>query len=175
MEKALFKEVQYFPSIIRWSVTILSAGTILLMIYGGYQQLFLGESFGTNGLSNRGLVIVMFLNTLISLGVLWLFLRARLLVEIDGEELRYRFAPFHRKIHTLNWNDVSEAKIRNYKAFKEFGGWGIRYNRKGKAFTASGKMGLDLKLKNGKQVLFSTHRAEEVKSLLAQTIPVGMA
>ncbi len=43
---------------------------------------------------------------------------------------------------------------------------GIRYGPKGTAYNVSGKIGLQLELKNGKKILIGTRKPEEIENLL---------
>ena len=52
--------------------------------------------------------------------------------------------------------------MRIYRSFREYGGHGIRYGSKGKAYTVSGDRGVQIELLNGKQLLIGSQRAEEL-------------
>jgi hypothetical protein len=45
----------------------------------------------------------------------------------------------------------------------EYGGWGIRYGRKGRAYNVSGNMGLDLTLKPSKSFLIGTQTPDSIR------------
>ena len=55
---------------------------------------------------------------------------------------------------------------RVYRPIREYGGWGIRYGKNGKAYNISGDRGVQLELQNSKPLLIGSQRADE----LAQTI-----
>jgi len=61
---------------------------------------------------------------------------------------------------------VEAAEVRKYKPISEYGGWGLRYGFKGKAYTVSGKTGLQLYMRAGKNILFGTSRPEELADYL---------
>ena len=49
---------------------------------------------------------------------------------------------------------------------REFGGWGIRVSRNGRAYNASGNTGVQLVLADGSHILIGTQRAEELLAAL---------
>ena len=69
-----------------------------------------------------------------------------------------RFRPFHRKWVVFGLDSIQKAEAHTYNPLKDYGGWGIRYGRKGKAYNVSGNKGVVLTLRDGKNVLIgSTH------------------
>ena len=100
-------------------------------------------------------------------------LSLRLYIVIDKNAINYRFFPFHFSWKKIMWGDVETAGIRKYKPISEYGGWGLRYGFKGKAYSVSGRIGLQLYLQNGKKILFGTAKPEELSDFLnAAGIPV---
>ena len=69
----------------------------------------------------------------------------RLVTELHPGQLRVRVFPFRGT--SIPLKDVREAEVRDYSAQKEFGGWGVRTGRGGKAYTAYGNQGVQLWLK----------------------------
>ena len=107
--------------------------------------------------------------TLISLLILLLFLIANLITEIDSEGIRIKYIPFHFKYLNYNWNEIESCKIRKYSSISEFGGWGIRYGfRKIKSYTVKGNQGIQLVLKNGKDILIGTQKRKEIEKLIGE-------
>lgn len=88
--------------------------------------------------------------------------------EISQEGISVRFFPFHLKKKFFAWDEITKAEVREYSPLLEYGGWGIRRGRSGRAYNVKGKMGLQLVLKNGKKVLIGTQKAEELKQILAE-------
>jgi hypothetical protein len=145
-----FKETQRIDTI--WPLSILAITMVfnwLLYFRMGYGDL----SF--------------FYISLASVGFLCLFLLSlRLQTTIDKIGVHYKMFPFHFKWQTIKWEEIQQDEIRTYQPLKEYGGWGLRYGRSGKAYTISGKNGLQLYLKNGKKVLIGTHLAQELSSFI---------
>lgn len=107
------------------------------------------------------------IGTLISLLILLLFLIVNLITEIDKEGIRIKYIPFHFKYINYNWSEIESCKIRKYNPIMEFGGWGIRYGfRKMKSYTVKGNQGIQLVLKNGKDILIGTQKGKEIEKLI---------
>lgn len=104
---------------------------------------------------------------LTGIGLPWLFISARLVVEVREDGLHYRFHPFHARWHRLAPEEMEGAEARTYRPILEYGGWGIRYGWKGgKAYNVSGNQGVQVHLRGGKEVLFGSRRPEELESAL---------
>ena len=71
-----------------------------------------------------------------------------------------RFWPFHLKWVVFGFEGIQKAEASTYSPRKDYGGWGIRYGRKGKAYNVSGNKGVLLTLKNGKNVLIGSKNHE---------------
>ena len=57
---------------------------------------------------------------------------------------------------------MSQYQTRQYKPIREYGGWGIRYGRGGKAYNVSGNKAVQLVLKNGKRLLIGSQRPDKL-------------
>jgi hypothetical protein len=99
---------------------------------------------------------------------MYLFWNSRLIVSLDSEGIRYQFVPFHRRLHLIRWVEVERAFVRTYRPIIEYGGWGIRFGLKGKAYNVSGTDGLQLELKNGRKVLFGTLEPSRISLAMSQ-------
>ncbi|WP_247235674.1 hypothetical protein [Telluribacter sp. SYSU D00476] len=90
----------------------------------------------------------------------------KLETQMNTEGISYRFAPLS-KTHTIEWDEVEKAYVREFKPLREYGGWGIRYSfSRGKAYFMKGNKGIQLELKNGKKVLLGTQNPAEAGQLL---------
>ena len=87
--------------------------------------------------------------------------------------IEVRFIPFVTRI--IPFADIEKARIKEYRAVKEFGGWGIRCALKGKisALTISGNSGLELQLEDGKRLLIGTKNPKALSSALIDKIPIS--
>jgi len=76
--------------------------------------------------------------------------------KITNEKIEYKYFPFHRKWRSIDRSDVANISFVKYSALKEYGGWGIKYGRKGIAYNVSGNYGIFVELKSGKTMMLGT-------------------
>jgi hypothetical protein len=149
---------------------LLLVGPVLAVIstfsFGFYKQIILGQAFGDNPMSDAGLIVTYILVLLVLGGVIALFLFAELTTQIDREGIHYRFFPFHFKFHLIPREMIDKAEVVTYKPLRDYGGWGIRFGSKGKAYNVRGDKGLQLSLQNGRQILFGTQKEQELEIFL---------
>ncbi len=151
-----FKESQKFSPLIY----LLIAPFVLLIVYGLFKQIYLGEPFGDKPASDTSLVLILIL----LIGVLLLFWAMQLQTTITEKSIQIRFVPFVNK--TILWKDVKSAEVLQYGFV---GGWGIRLGTKyGTVYNISGNKGLAMELKSGKKILVGTQKEEELKKVIRQ-------
>ncbi len=168
MTNALFQEKQRFNQI--WLMALL-AGLVVFGFWGFIQQILLDKPFGDNPESNIGLIFSTFLPLLIVAFIFVLQLRTK----IDKTGIVYQFWPIHRKEHIIKWEEVSCAYVRKYGPIMEYGGWGFRTGRKGRALNTSGNMGLQIEFVSGKKLLIGTQKPEELQRVLQKLEIKGKA
>jgi hypothetical protein len=162
-----FKETQKFNQPLIW-IGMIFIGLIMTSIFGFglYKQLIQDLPFGNNPMSDNGLIITFVLNILLFICLILLFRFARLSTFIDKTGIEYRFFPFQLKYHKISWAEIEKKEVITYNPIRDYGGWGMRFNRKGKAFNVSGDKGIRLYLKNGKQILIGTQKEIELADFL---------
>jgi hypothetical protein len=57
-------------------------------------------------------------------------------------------------------------EVITYRPIIDYGGWGVRFGRKGMAYNVSGNIGLLISRKNGKTILIGTQKPDEMKEKL---------
>ncbi len=160
----LFREVQHFRQLWLW---VLVLGISLTSIWGAVQQLGLGIPFGNNPAPDGVMILLAVVFGLIfPIG----FYFMNLATEVRQDGVYYRFFPFHLRFRSLALKDIMEYEVRTYSPIRDYGGWGIRYGRKGKAYNASGNRGVWLKLADGGRVLFGSQRPDEFATALEMAI-----
>ena len=99
-----------------------------------------------------------------------LFWQMKLVTRIADEGIYVRFTPFHFKEKFYDWDSLTACYVRTYSPLMEYGGWGIKYGfgGQGLVYNVSGKVGLQLKFKQGDPVLIGTQKGEEIKAVLAE-------
>lgn len=95
-----------------------------------------------------------------------LFIVFKVKTNINKDEIHVRITPFNLTNQIIKWNDTSKVEVVEYSAMKEYGGWGYRRNKNGRAINPSGKFGLKIHFKDGKHLLVGTRKPEELKSFL---------
>lgn len=103
---------------------------------------------------------------LVSALVLLLTIMIRLEIFITKSGVTVRFFPFLLSPKHYSWEEISYSYVRKYAALSEYGGWGYRIGKSGKAFTTSGLMGWQLVFSNDKKLLLGTQHPEELDKVL---------
>ncbi len=153
----LFREEQRFH---QWWVWLLVLVPTTIVWYGAIQQLVLGKAFGDNPTSDTGMSIL-----LILFGILLPFFMysLRLITEVRQDGLYVRFYPLHFSFRHYPYTKMKTYKVQEYSPLREYGGWGIRYGRKGMAYNVSGHRGVQLEFNDGKNLLIGSQRPEELE------------
>ena len=103
---------------------------------------------------------------LIGFFIPFLFYLFELRLKVSAEGLHYQFFPFHLKSHIIKLEDIEKFKAMEYSPLKEYGGWGIKYGFKGKAYNVSGNNGVKIFLNNGTNIMFGSQKHLELAKAL---------
>ena len=103
---------------------------------------------------------------LIGFFIPFLFYLFELRLKVSAEGLHYQFFPFHLKSHIIKLEDIEKFKAMEYSPLKEYGGWGIKYGFKGKAYNVSGNKGVKIFLKNETNIMFGSLKSSELAKAL---------
>ena len=152
----IYREVQQFRQVWIWVIVFVLAG---LVWYATVKQLLLHRPFGNRPMPDFLLVINWFI---FGIGLPALFFFSQLVTEVREDGIYIRFFPFHWTFRRIAFTEVKQCKVRTYRPIREYGGWGIRYGCKGKAYNVSGDRGVQIELLNGKRLLIGSQRAEEL-------------
>lgn len=162
--KVLFEEKQYFRQKWIWLVVLFFP---IFSIYGIFEQFIMHRPIGNHPISDAGLTIYAIL---FGLGLPLLLYYTHLKVYITQEGLYYRFFPFHFKEYCIKKEEIEKVEALTYSPLKEYGGWGIRYGFKGKAYNVSGNLGVKIHLKNDSNILFGSQNHKQMEKVLRTTI-----
>ena len=72
----------------------------------------------------------------------------------------YQFFPMHFKSYIIRFDEIENVEAITYSPIKDYGGWGIRYRMKGRAYNVKGNQGVKVYLKNGKNILFGSFQSQ---------------
>ena len=139
----VFREVQRFRQAWVWVLLLLVLLALIVPVIGG----ILGPLLS--------LVMV-----LAGSGLIWLFFVMRLVTEVRADGIYLGFFPFSSQ--KIMYTTIVGHRVREYRSIREYGGWGICFNRSGRAYTVSGNLGIQLELSNGKCLLIGTQDPDEL-------------
>jgi len=138
----IFYEIQQFRQKWIWTILLIVLFVLFLPIISGIISILLGVILILTGFC-----------------FIWLFYSMKLITEIKGDSIHIKFSPFTTQI--IPSSEIIKYEIRQYRPIIEYGGWGIRFNRSGKAYTVSGNIGIQIQLSAGKGILIGTQQPNE--------------
>ncbi|PYQ45814.1 MAG: hypothetical protein DMF77_03100 [Acidobacteria bacterium] len=147
----LFEERQRFVNRILGFVLL---GLLLLV------TLFVWQDFRSHLPADRQLM--MFLPAV--LVAVLLFLELHVTVQHAG--VRIRMLPFANR--TIAPAQIARWEARTYRPIREYGGWGVRFGPRGRAYNVSGNRGVEITLANGKRVLIGSQRSDDLAAAIAR-------
>lgn len=106
-----------------------------------------------------------------AIGLVFLFYRINLQVEVNDFGLFLRFAPFHRKVRRIDLDGVIGVHAVQYRPVREYGGYGIRVRRHGRAYNLSGIEGVRIDYENGYHVLIGSRHALDLCAAIEAVLP----
>jgi hypothetical protein len=160
-----FREVQRFREPWIWAIVLSVAA---LFWFGAFQQLILKAPFGSQPVSNGGMILFW-----LAFGVFLppLFAFARLTIEVRGDGVYWQFWPFQPfGFRRVLFTELEQVESCTYRPVGEYGGWGIRIGVRGWAYNVSGNLGVRLMLKNNQQVLLGSQRAHELANVIQESM-----
>jgi hypothetical protein len=102
---------------------------------------------------------------LLAVGVLVAF--ARLVVDVDREAITVAFRFLWPK-RTIPISEVRNAEVITYRAFLDYGGYGVRLGLRGWAWIVSGDQGVLVERKNGARLMIGSQRPKELVAAIAR-------
>jgi hypothetical protein len=160
----LFHEEQKFTQM--W-ILLLVFIPVGMAWYAAIQQLWLHKPFGSHPAPD---IILWIVWALFGIVLPVFFLSAKLSTEVRYDGIYIRFFPFHREFRTLPFEAIKKYETRDYSSIREYGGYGIRYGKLGKAYIVSGKRGIQLELVSGRKILIGSNRADEMAEVIRSVV-----
>jgi hypothetical protein len=159
--QANFREVQWMRRV--WWVMVLIAAIAVMSWNTFIRQIVQGEPVGTTPGPDWSAWLLWIL---FGIGFPVLFLTMRLVVEVRGDHVFIRYVPFVRR--RISFEEIARAQARTYSPIGEYGGWGIRgwWSSSRTAYSISGAKGVELALKDGRQVMIGSRRPEELAAAI---------
>jgi hypothetical protein len=94
------------------------------------------------------------------------FTHSKLITQIRTDGIYVSFPPFQTSFTKCKWENISRLYIRKYNPLKEYGGWGIRFGYKGRAYNISGNIGIQIVFTDNSQLLIGTNEADDIADIL---------
>jgi hypothetical protein len=164
LKQPLFNEVQHFRQVWVMFVVLTVAG---MQWIATVRQLLLGNPFGQNPMPDY-LLLIYWMSFGIGLPILFFY--AHLSTEVRTDGVYYRLIPFQRSFRKIAFDDLVHCEQITFHAIREYGGWGIRWRPKGKAYIMSGNQGVQFEIKNGKKILIGTHQIDAFWRLIPERV-----
>ncbi len=152
-DRSFFTEVQRFRSPVLWLG--LAAGAAINV--GIWLSVGSGPSW-----------MIVAPSTAILAVVIALLAFSRLTVEVRGDGVHARFAPFHRDERVFPFEEIVSHAAVDYRPIRDYGGWGLRRGRNGAAYNVSGSRGVLLTLRDGTTLLLGSLRADELDAAIVR-------
>jgi len=174
--RVLYKEEQRFMRPKLWFI-IIPVWTVVLVFFGKslYEQLNGLKPAGEEQTSDTAMILTFVFTVIIMAGTLLLMNISKLITEIKEDGIYFRYPPFIRKFKKIGKETIKEYEVRQYRAHREYGGYGLRTRglrtRKwGIAYNVKGNLGLQLHLIDDNKILIGTQRKEAIMSAMIKMI-----
>lgn len=95
---------------------------------------------------------------------------ARLTTEVREDGLYVRFYPFHSVFQKIPLDQVRSFQATTYRPIRDYGGYGIRYGWRSKAYNVSGNRGVKVEYAGGRTLLIGSQKAEQLAQALASIL-----
>ena len=92
----------------------------------------------------------------------------KLVTEVRKEGIYLRFIPFHFKWVKIDYTDIKQFESIKYNPMRDYGGWGIKWGPKGKAYNISGNLGVKLMLNDGKRIMIGSQRPDQMVEAISK-------
>ncbi|PRY16403.1 hypothetical protein CLV24_101249 [Pontibacter ummariensis] len=165
--KILYREQQRFRQFWLWVVVL---GVAAIFWAGLVTQVMFGGQFGDNPVSDVELVILF---VAVGLGLPYFFYKMTLTTEVQPGVLQVRFWPFHLRPVRIPLHTVRDYEQVVYNPIGDYGGWGIRWSFRGKAYNISGNEGVQLLFYNRKPLLIGSQNPQRLFEAIRQAKEMG--
>lgn len=155
----LFEETQQFSKTGSRTITKV---TCILFLIGSILILF------TNSEDKVQTSIGLFVSSIISGGISFIFNKAKLIMQIRTDGIYVSFPPLRNSFTICYWENIDKLFIREYNPLGEYGGWGIKGRGNNLAYNVSGNIGIQLVLINDSKLLIGTNQPEEIANVLTR-------
>lgn len=161
----VFYEEQQFRQ--PWLMVAMIGGFALFLVAAFMAFVSISKSHPLNALANPAVYVLA--SDALAMGlVTLLLLSAKMITEVRWDRLVVRAYPITRLRREIPIDQITSCEARTYSALREYGGWGIRYGRGGKAYNISGNRGVQLVLASGERLLVGSQKADELAAAILE-------
>ena len=89
---------------------------------------------------------------------------------ITRQDISVRWGIFGMRVLRLNIPEIAETAVHEFSPLKDFGGYGIRFNREMKAYYLSGTRGIKFTMNNGKKYLIGSDHPEQMQAVVSSLV-----
>lgn len=127
------------------------------------RQILWHKPWGTPPLSNGGLIFL----TVLLVMVYFRLITVKLVTRLRQHELSVGLRGLWRR-RRIALEQIRSAAVVSFNPVVDFGGYGIRSGRRGKAYIARGNQAVELVLDGGQKVLIGSQNAAELAQKIAE-------
>ena len=152
----VFREVQRFRHPLFWLIVLAVAGL-------HWAALLLRLVTGRLSLPNPMPDPVLIVSWLVFGLTLPLFaVTSYFMTELRADGLYIRYFPFYIRSRRIPFHELEYCQVISYEPPAEYGGWGLRFGKVGRAYTVGGDQGVLLGLVDGRQLLIGSQTPGEL-------------
>ncbi|MDN5215407.1 hypothetical protein QQ020_25230 [Fulvivirgaceae bacterium BMA12] len=169
MSRILFSENQRFTQV--WLVVVMIVSNLTVAVplgWGFYVQIITGEPWGNNPMSDMGLIIVILLSFSMMAIINMIIFGAKLEVQIKDNSVYYKYFPFIPNWKYVHKDNIANYEMKQFKAIKDYGGYGYRKNffKKLTGLIIKGNHGLLLTFHDDRKLMIGTQQPEAMKQAM---------
>jgi hypothetical protein len=158
--KSFFEETQKFPSRIYVALAVPPCILLGLTIW----QVGFGHPWGKQPMSNGRLIGWTVFTTLIYVRLI----TVRLVTAVRSDSIIVSMRGLWRS-RSIPISDIRSIKAIAYDAVADYGGYGMRSGRSGKAYIADGNEGVQLEMTTGGTVLLGSRRSPALEDAIRRS------
>lgn len=84
---------------------------------------------------------------------------------VTRDDIRVRWGVFGLRVLRLKIPDIVQAELHEFSPLKDFGGYGIRFNKEMTAYYMRGTRGVKFTMRNGKKYLIGSDHPEQLNAV----------
>jgi hypothetical protein len=160
-----FREDQRFRG--PWIWTAIAIDLVVTAIVCGAILYRSGQEDARAAIYATGLIIIA-----VNAGVIALLLITKLQIEVSRQGIFVRLYPFQRRVRKIDLDGVTGARLVSFRPIRDYGGYGLRVRRDGKAYIVQGEQGVRLDYANGYHILIAARNAEVLHEAVLRILPL---